>query len=101
MTTEEFNKTVLESTTLVVVEFSSSSCTSCKVMATRLNDLLKKHKGKFKLVAVDVEDGTLAATYGIRSLPTVIFFKGGKPVFQFVGAVPQNKLEDKIKELIE
>jgi thioredoxin 1 len=90
----QFKNEVLEAQTPVLVDFTAAWCAPCKVIAPHLEELAGKYKGKVKVTKIDVDDNIeTAQTYGIRSMPTLLMFKGGVVVDQIIGAVPKAKLE--------
>jgi len=94
-----FKAEVLDSTTPVLVDFWATWCAPCRAIAPSLDELASQYKGKVKIAKVDVDESNqVAQQYGIRSIPTLLMFKGGKVVEQLVGAVPKSKLEETIKK---
>ncbi|MBO4804926.1 MAG: thioredoxin [Paludibacteraceae bacterium] len=82
-----------------VVDFYAVWCGPCKALSPRLESLAKEYKGKVQFYKVDVDDsGALAAAYGIRSIPTLFFFKDGKQKV-YMGA-PYN-LEELVEDLAQ
>lgn len=81
---------------LVVVDFYADWCGPCKKLGPVLEKLEKEYK--FKLIKVNTEqEQELSAEFGIMSIPSVVFFKAGEPVENFVGAYP----EEEIKKMLE
>ena len=77
----------------VVVDFWAEWCGPCKVLGPALERLASEYDGAFELVKVDTDaNQALATRFGIQSIPTVIAFKGGKSVSQFIGAIPEPSL---------
>jgi len=98
LTDSNFKKTVLDSDKLSMVDFWAVWCGPCRAVAPVVEQLAHEYKDKVVIGKVDVDSNPEVATqYGIRSIPTILFIKGGKVVDKQVGAVPKNVLEAKIK----
>ncbi len=96
-----FDKEVLKSDVPVLVDFWAVWCGPCKAIAPTVEELAKQYKGKVKIAKLDVDEHQqVPQQYGIRSIPTLLLFKGGRVVDTIVGAVPRSKLEDSIKKVI-
>ena len=97
VTDSDFEQEVLESDTPVLVDFWAEWCAPCKMVAPVLDDLAEEYDGKIKFTKVDVDTNPQTAMkYGIRSIPTLLVFKGGSPVDQVVGAVPKAVLKKRL-----
>ncbi len=96
VTDASFDAEVLKSTEPVLVDFHAVWCGPCKAMAPALEQVAAEMKGKVKVVKIDVDENPkVTGTYGIRAMPTLILFKGGKVAAQHTGAIVQKKkLED-------
>lgn len=91
---KEFGKEVLESQQPVLVDFWATWCAPCRAIAPTLEELAAQYKGKVKVVKLNIDDNQdTPQQYGVRSIPTLLMFKGGKVVEQIVGAVPKAKME--------
>ncbi len=96
-----FDKEVLKSDVPVLVDFWAVWCGPCKAIAPTVEELAKQYRGKVKVAKMDVDEHQqVPQQYGIRSIPTLLLFKGGRVVDTIVGAVPKAKLEDSIKKVI-
>ncbi|MCU0412635.1 MAG: thioredoxin [Bacteroidetes bacterium] len=97
VTDSNFEAEVLKSSTPVLVDFWAEWCGPCKMIAPVVEELAKELSGKLKVGKVDVDNNQqIAMKFGIRSIPTLLVFKGGKVVDQLVGAVPKKALIDKL-----
>ncbi len=96
----EFKSKVLDSTEPVLVDFWATWCGPCKAIAPALDELAATYKGKVTVVKVDVDENQATAMqYGIRSIPTLLMFKGGKVVDQLAGPT-KSKIEEAFKKVI-
>jgi len=85
----------------LVVDFWATWCGPCRMIAPIIEELAKEYDGKINVGKCDVEEcDEIAAEFGIRNIPTIIFLKGGQIVDRVVGAVPKSKLEEKFQSLL-
>ena len=85
----------------LVVDFWATWCGPCRMMSPIVAELAEAYDGKVVIGKCDVEEcEDLAAEYGIRNIPTILFFKGGEVVDKIVGAQQKAKLEEKINTLL-
>ncbi len=93
LTNANFEAEVKRPETPIVVDFWAEWCGPCRLVAPVLEKLAEDYDGKVRIGKVNVdEQGSLASKYGIQSIPTLLIFKGGKVVEQFVGATTRDVL---------
>jgi len=98
---DNFDAEVLKSDKPVLVDFWATWCAPCRAIAPSVEELAKTYDGKVKVGKLNIDEQQgVAQQYGIRSIPTLLVFKGGKVVGQIVGAVPKNKIEDALKKAL-
>ena len=96
-----FEEVVLNSEQLAMVDFWAEWCGPCKMMLPIVEEVSNEFAGKITVAKVDVDSSqNTAAKFGIRNIPTILFFKGGKVVDKQVGAVPKAALVEKINKLL-
>ncbi len=95
-----FKKTIKAGVTLV--DFWAPWCMPCKIQGPIINELADKHHEKATIAKLNIDENQkTAAELGIRSIPTIIIFKNGKPVKKLVGAKQLNVLEKALKEALQ
>jgi putative thioredoxin len=103
VTTETFERDVVERSRElpVVVDFWAAWCGPCRMLGPAIESEVEKRAGKLELVKIEVDaEQTLAARYGIQSIPTVAVFRNGEPVSGFVGAYPPATIGKFLDELL-
>ena len=92
-TDDTFKVDELQSEVPVLVDFWAEWCGPCRAIAPMIDELANEFEGKVKVGKVNIDDNPeIAATFGIRSIPTLLVFKNGKVVEQMVGARPKPQL---------
>ena len=96
-----FDQEVLRSELPVLVDFWAVWCGPCKAIAPIVDSVAATYAGKLKVTKVNVDqNGATPSRYGIRGIPALLFFKGGKVTDQVVGYVPQDVIEEKVQRLL-
>ncbi|MBN2724043.1 MAG: thioredoxin [Deltaproteobacteria bacterium] len=99
VTDSTFDKEVLKSDLPVLVDFWAPWCGPCRIVGPTIETLGKEYSGKVKVVKVDVQDNQgIAMKFGIRSIPTVTLFKGGRAMGSLIGARAKGDYEKLIKK---
>ncbi len=99
-TDANFDAEVLQTDQPVLVDFWATWCGPCRTIAPTIEEIASEYDGKAKVVKLDVDSNPQTAMkYGIRSIPSLLFFKDGKPVDQMVGVVPKKVLAEKLDAL--
>jgi len=89
-----FETEVLKSDKPVLVDFWAPWCGPCRMVSPVVEELAEEYGGKVKFLKLNTDDNlNTAATYGIRSIPTLLMFKGGQPVDQIIGFRPKGDLK--------
>lgn len=102
VTDASFKEEVLESNIPVLVDFWAPWCGPCRMVAPVVEDISKQYEGQVKVVKLNTDENpNVASQYGIRSIPTLMIFKGGERVDMVVGAVPKTTLANTLDKYIE
>ena len=95
---DNFDQEVLNSPVPVLVDFWAAWCGPCRMVAPILDKIAEEFKGQMKFAKLNVDENQkIPQKYGIRSIPTMIIFKNGQIREQMIGALPENKIKDKVK----
>lgn len=99
VTDENFTKEVEQADVLTIVDFWAAWCGPCRMIAPILDQIATERAGNVRVAKLDVDANIQTATrFNVRSIPTLLFFKGGELVGQVVGAVPKAKIEERIAQ---
>lgn len=100
VTNENFSD-IISRAAPVIVDFWATWCGPCRALAPTVDEVAAEYEGKAEIVKCNVDDcEDIAAQYGIRSIPTLLFFKDGQVVDRLVGAVPKAQIISKIDALL-
>jgi thioredoxin 1 len=101
VTDQNFQTEVLANPLPVIVDFWAPWCGPCRMIAPKLEEIAKDYEGKAVIAKVNVDNSPMVAgQFGIRSIPTLLYVKGGKIMDQVIGNVPKSDLEDRLKKLL-
>ncbi len=96
-----FEQEVIKSELPVLIDFWAAWCGPCRMIAPVIDELASEYDGKAKICKLDVDSNqNTAMQFGIRSIPTILIFKGGEVVDTIVGAVPKEQILNKLKSHI-
>ena len=101
LTDANFQKEVLENSQPVLVDFWADWCGPCHMIAPTIEGLARDFEGRAKVGKLDVDNNNrIAEQFGIRSIPTLLFFKDGQLADQVIGVAPRSELTNKLNGLI-
>jgi thioredoxin 1 len=99
ITNENFESDVLKSEEPVLMDFWAEWCGPCKMLAPILDQIAEEYKGRVQIAKLDVEESqSIAMKFGVRSIPTLILFKGGVVEAQHVGMLSKEQLTKLLDE---
>ncbi len=97
----DFDKEVLQSATPVLVDFWAAWCGPCRALAPVVDEIAKQYNGKLRVAKMDVDHNAVTpGKYGIRGIPALLLFKGGKVADQIVGFVPKDTIDKSISKVL-
>lgn len=98
---DSFEQEVVKSDLPVLIDFWAAWCGPCRMIAPVIDELANDYAGQAKICKLDVDNNQQTAMqFGIRSIPTILIFKGGEVVDTIVGAVPKEQILNKLKSHI-
>lgn len=101
LTEDNFEKEVLKSDKLVIVDFWATWCMPCKMLSHTIEEIAKEYKDKYKVTKLNIDDAMdIATDYNVMNIPTLIFFNNGKEVARIVGAASKRDIIKKIEEVL-
>jgi thioredoxin 1 len=101
ITDDNFESEVLKSDKPVLIDFWAVWCGPCKMIAPIVEELANEYDGKVKIGKLDVDSNQQTSIkYGVRSIPTLLVFKGGKLKDTIIGAVPKKHIVEKLNSAL-
>jgi thioredoxin 1 len=101
VTDANFDKEVIQSNSLVLVDFWAEWCGPCRMVAPIVKEIEQDFEGRVVVAKLDVDNNPeVSNKFGIRNIPTILFFKNGEIVDKQVGAVPKNVLVAKVEAIL-
>ncbi len=101
VTDGNFEEVVINSEVPVLVDFWAEWCGPCRMVGPLVKEIGQEYEGRAKVAKLDVDSNPeVSAKFGIRNIPTILYFKNGKIVDKQVGAVPKNVISSKLEAIL-
>ena len=101
VTSDTFKSDVLENSLPVIVDFWATWCPPCKMIAPILEEIAGEYDGRAVVCKIDVDQNqSIAQEYDVRSIPTILFVKGGEVMDQVIGALPKSDFVSRLESLL-
>ncbi len=101
VTDANFDAEVIQSDVPTIIDFWAEWCAPCRAIAPIVKELADEYDGKVKIVKMNIDENpSTPGKYGIRSIPTVLAFKGGNVVEQITGARPKSAFQEMVQKLV-
>jgi thioredoxin 1 len=101
LTDSSFDQEVVKSDIPVLVDFWAEWCQPCKMVRPLVHELAEEYAGKMKFTEMDVDaNPQVPGSFGVMSIPTIMLFKGGKPVSTIIGAQPRENFKQHIESAL-
>ncbi len=101
ITDDNFDEEIMNSDIPAMVDFWADWCGPCKMVGPAVEELAKEYKGKIKIAKMNVDQSRQTpARFGIRNIPTLVFFKNGEVANTIVGAHPKSAIDEQLKKLL-
>lgn len=102
VTDQTFEEEVINSSIPVIVDFWATWCAPCRLIAPIVEEIAREYDGKIKVCKLDVDNNpNTAINYGIRSIPTLLYFKNGKVISSTIGAVGKSIIVEQVEKLLK
>jgi len=101
VTDNNFEEQIINSHIPAMVDFWAEWCEPCKMVTPVIEELARNYRGKIKIVQMNVaENRDTPARFGVRSIPTLMLFKGGAVAQTIIGAYPKSRIDEELKRLL-
>ncbi len=99
ITDHDFDEQVIKGKGLILVDFWAEWCGPCRMVGPILDELAAEYEGQVTIAKLNVDENRQSsAQFGIRSIPTILFFKDGAQVEQIIGALPKSAIKAKVQQ---